>query len=389
MPASVFNGLALRAAGDALEATCPQHLHDAARAARAARDLDLGFAAQGALWTVRGAFRRLKAFFAELSGFPPPYALELPRAGEPAVEPPVVEPPLVSCIVVVNENGPFVREQLVPSLAHNSRQPIEIILVYNGAATPDPALAALPAVRSEWGAVAAAYNAGARLARGRHVAFFHDDVVIDDPRWIEVCVGALDAGAGAVTAEERRMESIAGVAVPPLPVLKCVPLVMRTADFRASGGFDEFHYVGYEDLDFSLALASRGLTLGAVRLALRHFSGMSTTLKYCPVQGLADLYAMTAVPAGAIRRRFSEFVAQGVRLEGVDVMRIGLDVQLLYVLKKYRGWLAGTAPAYAAASAALEKSLVSACPFDVTLALPRFRALDRKMRELASDSPGT
>jgi len=371
MSRSVFSGLALRGAGGVLEASCPQRIHDSQRAARVARAFDLDFATEAEVWKVRGAFARLKHFFAELNAFPPPYPQDsLPKEQEP----------LVSCVVVVNENGPFVREQLIPSLIANSRRPIEIILVYNGAAAPDPALAPLVTLRSEWGAVAAAYNAGARLARGRYIALFHDDVVIDDARWIDTCLGALEEGAGAVAPEYRRMETIAGVAVPPLPVAKCVPLVMETGQYRASGGFDEFHYVGYEDLDFSLALASRGLKLAAVRLALRHFSGMSTTLKYCPLPGLAELYAMTALPASAIRRRFSEFIEQGVRLEGVDVMRIGLDVQLLYVLKKYRAYL--TDASYAAATAALERSLTAACPFDVTLALPRFREIDRAMRDL-------
>ena len=376
MPASVFSGLALTDAGGVLEASCPQRIHDAARAARVARDFDLDFAADAQAWKVRGAFTRLKHFFAELNGFPPPYPLESVAREK--------EEPLVSCIVVVNENGPFVREQLIPSLVANSRRPIEIILVYNGAAMPDPTLAPLVSLSSEWGAVSAAYNAGARVARGRYLALFHDDVVIDDPRWIDICLGALQEGAGAVAPEHRRMETIAGVAVPPLPVAKCVPLVMETARYRASGGFDEFHYVGYEDLDFSLALVSRGLKLASVRLALRHFSGMSSTLKYCPMPGLAELYALAALPANAIRRRFSEFVEQGVRLEGVDIMRIGIDVQLLYVLKKYRTYLA--APAYAAATEALERSLTAACPFDVTLALPRFRQLDRAMRDLHAAS---
>jgi hypothetical protein len=349
------------------------------RASRVARAFDLETAVEGDVWKVRGAFPALKGFFAELNGFPPPYTEEIEIPESTSAE--------VSCVVVVNENGPFVREQLVPSLIANSRRPIEIILVYNGAAAPDPALAPLASQRSEWGAVAAAYNAGVRLARGRYVALFHDDVVIDDPRWIDICLGALEEGAGAVAPEHRRMETIAGVAVPPLPVAKCVPLVMQTAQYRASGGFDEFHYVGYEDLDFSLALASRGLKLAAVRIALRHFSGMSSTLKYCPLPGLAELYAMTALPASAIRRRFSEFIEQGVRLEGVDIMRIGLDVQLLYVLKKYRAYL--TDAAYAAATAALERSLTAACPFDVTLALPRFREIDRAMRDLATHpAPG-
>jgi len=376
MSRSVFSGLSLQRSGAGCEASMPRGIHDPARAARLAPAFDVDFAEAGELWRVRGGFAALKRFFAELSGFPPPY----PRTIEPAAG----GAPEVSCVVVVNENAPFVREQLVPSLLHHSRRPIEILLVHNGAAAAGADTgAAVRALSSEWGAVAAGYNAGARAARGRYLALFHDDVIMDDPRWIETCVATLEAGAGAVSPEHRRLESVAGVAVPPLPVLKCVPLFMRAADFRAAGGFDEFHYVGYEDLDFSLALAARGLRPAAVRLALRHFSGMSTTLKYCPAPGLAELYALTALPAGAIRRRFSEFVAEGVRLEGVDIMRIGLDVQLLYVLKKYRARLAAVDGAYAAAAAALERGLVAACPFDLTLALPRFRAIDRERRELA------
>jgi hypothetical protein len=370
MSRSVFSGLALRDAGGAGEVHYPQSIHAAARAARAARPFGLEVADAGPVWTVRGDYAHLKEFFAALNGFPAPYPKrELRR-----------EAPLLSCIVVVNENTAFVREQLVPSLVANSRRPIEILLVHNGSAPADPALAALPTLRSEWGAVAAAYNAGARSAAGRYLAFFHDDVAIDDPGWIDACLAGLDEGAGAVAPEHRRLERIAGVAVPPLPVAKCVPLVMRAEDFRASGGFDEFHYVGYEDLDFSLSLVRRGVKLGAVRIALRHFSGMSSTLKYCPAPGLAALYALAALPAAAIRARFSEFIAHGVRLEGVDIMRVGLDVQLLYVLKKYRAWLDGIdATAYRKATAALERSLTTACPFDATLALPRFRELDRAL----------
>ena len=367
MSRSVFSGLSLQGTQQALEVRYPKSLHDAARAERVARVFDLRFADGAEAWSVCGAFARLKAFFAQLNGYPPPYALE-DLAQEPA--------PLVSCIVVVNENLPFVREQLLPSLAANSRRPVEVILVHNGAAQPDAA-----GIRSEWGAVAAGYNAGAKAARGRYLALFHDDVIVDDPGWIDTCLAALEDGAGAVSPEHRRLESVAGIVLPPLPVAKCVPLVMRADDFHAAGGFDEFHYVGYEDLDFSLGLVRRGLRLAQVKLATRHFSGMSSTLKYCPLPGLATLYALGALPPAAIRRRFSEFIAQGVRLEGVDVMRIGLDVQLLYVLKKYRGYLAGIDPrAYAEASAALERSVAAACPFDVTLALPRFRELDRAMR---------
>jgi len=160
---------------------------------------------------------------------------------------------------------------------------------------------------------------------------------------------------------------------------------MRSADYAAAGGFDEFHYVGYEDLDFTLALAQREKKLAAVDLKLRHFGGMSSTLKYCPVPGLAALYAMTALPAGAIRQRFREFADAGVHLEGIDYLRMALDVQLFYVLKKYRDYLARIdRQAYANALAALERHITRECPFDATLILPRFKDLDRRLERGAA-----
>lgn len=365
MSASIFSGLSLVRAGGALEIRYPERLCPFERAAPAARPFNLEVEPAGETWRLRApgaSVQTLKAFFARLNGFPAPYPFA--RGKEE-------KDPLVSCIVVINENVPFVREQLVPSLCANSAQPIEIVLVYNGSAKEDPALAHLPSLRSEWSAVAAAYNAGVRAARGRHVALFHDDCVLDDPDWIAKCLAPLEGGASAVAGEFRRLETIAGVPVPPLPVAKCVPLVMRRDAFLASGGFDEFHYVGYEDLDFTLSLERSGGRLAPAELALRHFGGMSSTLKYCPVPGLDLLYAMAAVPAVAILRRFREFADAGVRLDGLDYLRLALDAQLFYVLKKYAD------PAYAAAQAALERRITKECPFDATLILPRFRELDR------------
>ena len=383
MSASIFSGLSLVRAGGALEIACPERLQPAARAALAAREHGLELAGSDAKgWRLRFSGAEdcppaLKEFFAALNGFPAPYA---------PVRVKEARHPLVSCVVVVNENVPFVREQLVPSLVANSAQPIEILLVHNGSAKEDGALAYLSPLRSEWGAVAAAYNAGARAARGRYVAFFHDDCVMDDADWIARCIAPLEAGAAASAGEFRRMASIAGVAVPPLPVAKCVPLVMAKEAFVASGGFDAFHYVGYEDLDFTLALARRGGKVAHVPLRLRHFGGMSSTLKYCPVPGLGLLYAMGAVPAPAIIRRFREFAERGVRVDGLDYLRLALDAQLFYVLKKYRADLAAIDPAYAAAQAELERRITRECPFDATLILPRFRELDRLLERGRSEA---
>jgi glycosyltransferase involved in cell wall biosynthesis len=312
----------------------------------------------------------LKAFFAELSGFPAPYP-EISGAPRTAA-------PLVSCIIIVNHNALFVREQLIPSLFANTRaHPFEVVLVHNGAADSESALAAFGGARCPSGAVSVAYNAGAALARGRYLAFFHDDCMIDDERWVEKCTAALEQGAAAVAAEFRRLERIGGMEVPPLPVAKCVPLFISAGDFASAGRFDEFHYLGYEDLDFTLRLAQLGKRVEAVDLRLRHFDGMSSVLKYCPLPGLAALFAMTAVPRAAILRRFREFAERGLRRDGVDYMRLALEAQLFHVLMKYREFLAGIdASAYARAAERLAGGLGRGG--DPSSILARFEALDRE-----------
>jgi hypothetical protein len=255
--------------------------------------------------------------------------------------------------------------------------PIEIILVCNGsrACAPRPGLQVL---QSDWGVVSRAYNAGAAAARGTYLAFFHDDCMLQDAQWIEKCVQRLEHGAHAVAAEYRQIAEVGGVAVPPLPVAKCVPLFLRKDEFVEAGGYDEHHYIGYEDLDFTLALVARGRKLVATDLQVLHFHGMSSTLKYNPVPGLADLYALGAVPGFAIVRRFNEFWRTGLVSEGVNYMRVAMDAQLLYTLRKYRVLLARIdGAAYAKAEAALEARIQRSCPAGPDAALERLQQLDR------------
>ena len=378
MSPSELSGLALTVDAGTVEVRCPPQMHDRARARELAAQHGLPFAAEpDGAWRVRapsvlGACpRALKALFAELGGFPAPY----PEVGAPAAR---AAAPLVSCIIVVNHNALFVREQLIPSLFANTRaQPFEVVLVHNGATDSEALLAAFGGVRCASGAVSVAYNAGAALARGRYLAFFHDDCMVDDERWLEKCTAALDRGAAAVAAEFRRLERIASVEVPPLPVAKCVPLVIPAEGFAAAGRFDEFHYLGYEDLDLTLRLAQLGKRVEAVDLRMRHFDGMSSVLKYCPLPGLAALFALTAVPRAAILRRFKEFAERGLRRDGVDYMRLALDAQLFHVLMKYRDFLAGLDPsAYARAAERLARGLGRGG--DPASILARFKSLDRE-----------
>lgn len=377
MTESIYSGLALTRDGPDVVIRYPERICSHAAAAPVAARHGLALEPGRDAWTLAcphgGALcpDLLKRFFADLHGAPAPYARAAHRSGGAR--------PVVSCVVLVNENALFVQEQLLPSLAaHAGAVPLEVVLVHNGA--PCRIACELPSrsIAAPWGAVAAGYNAGAREAQGEYLAFLHDDCIVDDPSWIAQSRAALDAGAAAAAAEYRQMPAIEGVTVPGLLVAKCVPLFMRREAFFAAGGYDEFHYVGYEDLDFTLALLDRGLKLAAVDLRVRHFGGMSSTLKYCAVPGLAELYALAALPAGAIRQAFREYTAARERAGAGDLMLLALDVQKLYVLKKYRRLLAELdADACARAVAALERRITLNADGDPHLILPRFRKQDR------------
>lgn len=378
MPRSLFDGLSLTRTGERIDIAYPCALRDLAHARAVAQPhgLEVRGTSQDAWHLSLAADRpypaKAKAFFAQLNDLPPPS-----RAAAAATS----TEPLVSCIVVVNENLPFVEEQFLPWLAQSSAgHAIEVIVVCNGSRSCE-ARPGVRVLRSEWGAVSRAYNAGAAAARGTYLAFFHDDCVVHDASWIEKCLQRLERGAHAVAAEYRQIGEVGGVAVPPLPVAKCVPLFLRKADFEEAGGYDEQHYIGYEDLDFTLALAARGKKLVATDLQVVHFHGMSSTLKYNPVPGLADLYALGAVPGFAIVRRFNEFWRTGLVSDGVNFMRLAMDAQLLYVLQKYRPLLGRVdGAAYARAEAALEERIVRGCPAGPQAALERLRVLDRDGR---------
>lgn len=377
---SIFDGLCLVRQGKAIEISYPSRIQPSEAALTAARSHGLAARiADDQCWTVSdevsaGGFPdRLATFFAHLNRFPAPYPPPCNTGFD------LHALPLISCIIVVNENLPFVHSQLLPSLAANSRgYRLEVILVVNGSSVEAAVSVPVKCIRSEWGSVAAAYNRGADQAQGEFLAFLHDDVVIDDDQWIDKCLDALKGGAIAAAGEYRHLESIAGKAIPRLPIAKAVPLFLRHSSFRQIGGFDEFHYVGYEDLDFTLSMLQQGGKVAYPDIRLRHFNGMSSTLKYCPVKGLDQLYALAALPRGAIRGRFREFAQYGIVRNGVDFMRLALDVQLLYILRKYRVYLEkGGERIFGSVSDELARSIGRNSPVDGTLVLPYFREMDR------------
>jgi len=244
--------------------------------------------------------------------------------------------PLLSCVVLLTGNDRFVERHLVPSILTNSAAyPIEIVIVYNGEGLDLGALRNLRIVRSDFGWVSRAYNAGVRAARGRYVALFHDDCIVASPRWIEASIQMLDEGYVAVTPEIQRNPTARGGE---LVIAKNVPLVMRRHDFLEVGGYDEFYYAGIEDLDFTYTLISKGGRIGHLDLPYFHFNGMSTVVL---MSGEAELFRVL-FGYNALGRSSIQLLAREV----VTKLRAHLEIDLtgakdtLYFVRKLRAYLA-------------------------------------------------
>ena len=185
----------------------------------------------------------------------------------------------VSCIILCTFNDRFVKDRLIPSLLRNSDPAsTEILVVDNG---PEPgfegfASESVRVIRSDPYHIPRAYNAGVAAARGRYVALFHDDCLVNDARWIEKAVSALDDQTHAVGPDLRTKRHYA--------YLKEVPLVMERENFLALGGYDESHYLGYQADLLCMAITDGGKRIARVEMDCVHFCiprkgvGMSTLL---------------------------------------------------------------------------------------------------------------
>lgn len=263
--------------------------------------------------------------FARLNGYP---ELPLDSLRELGSSP----APRISCIVLMPFNDLFVRNVLLPSILHHSRgHEIEILLVYAGFGVDRRPFERFTAIESELACISKGYNAGVRQARGEYVALFHDDCYLDDPDWIGKALRALTGDVVCVVPE---CDSWYGAQVG-----KAVPLVMRRDDHLRLGGYDEYYYVGVEDMDLSTAIQAAGLRQERVDIGYRHLRGMGSTLVvHEDPHQLKHAFGYQVLSPAAIR---------GVHLESMrrllehDFIRL-LEAQYhLHFLDKFEGWLDG------------------------------------------------
>lgn len=204
-------------------------------------------------------------------------------------------------------------ESLAPT-----RGALELVVIDNGSAdgTPDHfARATLPfAVRYHRNAdnlgLIRALNQGARLARGTHLCFLHNDTEMRHPAWLArlgeaVAHGSRTGLAGLYGARRLRRDGrYAGRTIvhaleggPPLraatvevAAVDGVCLFIPRPLFEAVGGFDEgygfFH--GY-DRDLSLAVREAGYRCVVVDTPFVHRGGGTRTAPGAPVPAAEDL----------------------------------------------------------------------------------------------------
>jgi hypothetical protein len=274
-----------------------------------------------------GAGAAASALFGRANGYP-----AFPRDALPSFR--NSERPLVSCIVLLPFNELFARHVLLPSIIHGSRgHDIEIIVVLAGFGIDRAPLQHLRLAESEMACISKGYNLGVRMARGEYVALFHDDCYIADPSWIDRGLAMLaDPEVGAVTPE---LDSWFGV-----PVAKGVPLVMRRRDWLEIGGYDEYYFVGVEDMDLTCALRSRGLRVERLDVQYAHLRGMGSSLvaHESPHQ-LKQLFGYQVLPRTAIAGVHRDAMQ---RLVSQPFIRFLEGQYHLHFLDKFGDFLAST-----------------------------------------------
>ncbi len=198
--------------------------------------------------------------------------------------------PLVSCIILLNSNYDWVNELTIPSIIFNSQYTsIEIIVVHNGTKKDFKFDDDVLVIESEKHNIPKAYNKAAGVARGKYLAFFHDDCFLNDELWIEKSVNNLNDEVISVGPEFHTFKDDEDYQMrcgldkkniwkenQPGGYLKEVPMVIEKENFIKLKGFPENEIIGQEDIFLHQNILQSGKKNKQIDIDNYHFEGIST-----------------------------------------------------------------------------------------------------------------
>ena len=204
----------------------------------------------------------------------------------------ISDEPLVSCIILLNMNDIFVRDLTIPSIIFNSKgTPIEIIVVNNG--TTDTKLGkGIKVINSEKYNIPKAYNNAVKKAKGKYIAFFHDDCFLSDEEWVDKALDSLNGDVIAVGPEyhkfidnedyilRRDTDMVVEFQEDSGGFLKEVPLVIKKSIFESLGGFPDTEILGQEDIFLHKNILKSDRKNLQIDIKNYHFEGISTILLF-------------------------------------------------------------------------------------------------------------
>lgn len=179
--------------------------------------------------------------------------------------------PILSIVILVNTNIGFVLNLLIPSLIKCTcpSTPYEIFVVFLGETLKRTAFPPnIPVYKSYPGWISRAYNLGITRAKGKYIALFHDDCIMNDTKWVEKSISNLNNNNLAVTPEIQKHGNFLK--------LKSVPLVMEKEKLMTIGKFDQRYIQSNEDLDLTFRILSLGYSIKKIKLKYYHYEGMTS-----------------------------------------------------------------------------------------------------------------
>jgi glycosyltransferase involved in cell wall biosynthesis len=188
--------------------------------------------------------------------------------------------PLLSVVIPCFNHGEYLQRALA-SLSQQSLQDFEVILVDDGSDNPSTLelletleVSGVTLLRQSNRGPSAARNAGIARARGRFICCLDADDHLA-PTYLEKCMVLLEGNQGIrlayswvqLVGEEHRLHRAADFDPGLLRYFNsiCVSAVFHREDWHLAGGFDEAREAMFEDWDFWIALAERGIRGKVIR----------------------------------------------------------------------------------------------------------------------------